>query len=321
MHLRPLGQTGLNISEIGFGAWGIGGVQWLGSDDQESLKALHTAVDQGVNIIDTALAYGEGHSERLVGKLLRERSGVYVATKIPPRNDVWPANDKTPVAECYPPEHIVTSCEQSLKNLGTSHIDLLQLHTWHDAYLDQGGWRDALESLKHSGKVRLLGASVSEHAPETALKAAKAGVFDCLQVLYNIFDPRAADELLPLCQSHGIGVLIRVPFDEGGLTGTIKPETVFANGDFRKRYFEGERRREVFERAESLKQLLGSEAASLSELALRFCLSHDATSTVIPGMRRVPNVGSNTSVSDGRRLSPDLLGRLRKHAWPRNYWH
>jgi aryl-alcohol dehydrogenase-like predicted oxidoreductase len=320
MRNRPLGKAGLSVSEIGFGAWGIGAKQWLGAKDDESLRALHHAVERGVNLVDTALAYGEGHSERLVARLLKDRPGVAVATKIPPRNGIWPARAGVPVTESFPPAHIIQSCEQSLKNLGTERIDLLQLHTWHDAFLEQDGWRDAFFSLKTSGKVRLLGVSVAEHEPSTALKVVAAGFVDAVQVLYNIFDPRAADELFPLCLAHGVGVLARVPLDEGGLTGAITPDTVFPDGDFRNHYFHGERRREVFERTTALEGLLGKEAHTLPELALRFCLSHDAVSTVIPGMRRVSTVEASVSVSDGRRLSPGLLAALGGHAWPRNFY-
>jgi aryl-alcohol dehydrogenase-like predicted oxidoreductase len=321
MNKRPLGKTGLVVSEIGFGAWGIGGMQWIGAREDESVRALHRALDLGMNLVDTALAYGEGTSERLVGRVARERKGeVLVATKVPPKDLVWPAARGVPVSQVFPADHVVGSCEQSLRNLGTETIDLLQLHVWQDEYLDQDGWKDALLGLKHAGKARFVGISVGEHDAPSALRAASAGIFDAMQILYNIFDPRAADELLPACQAHGLGVLARVPFDEGGLTGTITPDTVFPEGDFRTEYFRGERKREVYERGLALQQAMGDEAKTLPELALRFCLSHDAVSTVIPGMRRVASVEANAAAGDGRRLSPRLLAELAHHAWPRNFW-
>jgi aryl-alcohol dehydrogenase-like predicted oxidoreductase len=319
---RPLGRTGLWVSEIGFGAWGIGGAQWIGATDDESLRALHRAVDLGLNFIDTALAYGRGQSERLIGRLLRERKGedIVVATKVPPRNLVWPASPDVAASETFPPEHIERMCEKSLSNLGVERIDILQLHVWQDSYLDQDGWRDAFLGLKKKGKVRFLGISAGEHDADSALRASSSGLFDTMQVLYNIFDQRPADRLLPLCRENGVGVLARVPFDEGGLTGLIRPDATFPEGDFRAEYFRGDRRRQVWERCEALKELLDGEAKTLPELALRFCLSHDAVSTVIPGMRKTSRVEENCAVGDGRRLSPALLAALKQHAWPRNFY-
>jgi aryl-alcohol dehydrogenase-like predicted oxidoreductase len=321
MEYRPLGRTGLRVSAIGFGAWGIGASMWIGADDAESLRTLNRAVDLGVNFIDTAFDYGRGHSESLVGRVVRERGeGIYVATKIPPKNRVWPASPTVPVAECFTAAHITEYAERSLKNLGRDHVDLMQLHTWHDSYLGQGDWQEAFLGLKRAGKARFLGLSVSDHDPASALRAVASGLFDTVQVIYNIFDPTPARELFPACMAAGVGVLARVPLDEGGLTGAITPDTTFPAGDFRNRYFGGDRKRQVHERVQSLRRQLGDEAKSLSELALRFCLSHDAVSTVIPGMRRITNVDANVAAGDGRRLSPPLLEELGRHAWPRNFY-
>ena len=321
MNTRALGKTGLRVSEIGFGAWGIGGTFWIGAEDDASRRALHRAIDLGVNFIDTAIVYGQGRSERLVGEVLRERrEQVYVATKVPPRNLVWPAKKGVPVSETFPGDHIVRSCEKSLRNLGREPIDLLQFHVWQDDYLDEGGWMDAFLALKKSGKARFLGVSVNDHDPDSALRVVASGFVDAVQVIFNIFDPTPAQELFPACQKHGVGVLARVPLDEGGLSGTITPETTFPEGDFRNRYFRGERKKQVFERAQALMAEKGDEAKSLPELALRFCLSHDAVSTVIPGMRRLSTVEANAAVSDGRGLSAGLLERLAAHAWPRSFY-
>jgi aryl-alcohol dehydrogenase-like predicted oxidoreductase len=278
-------------------------------------------VDLGVNFVDTAHDYGNGHSETLVGRLVRERrEPVLVATKIPPKNRVWPASPGVPVAECFPAEHIVAYADRSLKNLGLDHVDLMQLHTWRDEYLDEDGWRDAFVGLKRAGKARFLGLSVSDHDPATALRAVRSGIFDTVQVIYNIFDPTPAQALLPACAEAGVGVLARVPFDEGSLAGAVTPETTFPAGDFRNRYFAGDRKRQVHERVHALRGLLGQEAATLPELALRFCLSHHAVSTVIPGMRRISSVEANVAAGDGRRLSKGLLAELGRHAWPRNFY-
>jgi len=321
MQKRRLGRAGLHVSEIGYGAWGIGGSEWMGAKDDESLRALHRALDLGVNFIDTALAYGRGHSEEIVGQVARERrEEIYVATKVFPKNLTWPARPGVPVADVFPAEHITRCCEKSLRNLGQERLDLLQLHVWRDEWLGRDGWRDALQGLKAAGKVRFVGISVNDHAPETALEAVASGLFDTAQVIFNIFDPTPAAALLPACLSNDVGVLARVPLDEGALTGAITPATRFPEGDFRNDYFSGDRKQQVFERTEALKTLLGPEARTLAELALRFCLSHDAVSTVIPGMRRVSTAEANAAISDGRRLSPELLEKLKAHAWPKNFY-
>jgi aryl-alcohol dehydrogenase-like predicted oxidoreductase len=321
MELRPLGRTGRRVSALGFGAWGIGGQMWIGARDAESLRALHRAADLGVNLFDTALVYGSGHSEQLVGRFVRERrEEVLVATKVPPLDRVWPARAATPVTQVFPAAHVRASVEASLRHLGLERIDLLQLHVWRDEWLDQGDWREAIEELKRAGQVRSFGVSINDHQPESALRLVASGLADAVQVIYNIYDPTPAAQLFPACLAHGVGVLARVPLDEGALTGAITPDTVFPEGDFRNRYFRGERRREVQARAEALRALLGPEAATLPELALRFCLSQDAVSTVIPGMRSVARVEDNARCGDGRRLSPELLRALAGHAWSKNFY-
>jgi aryl-alcohol dehydrogenase-like predicted oxidoreductase len=322
MQQRKLGRSGLLVSEVGYGAWGIGGSMWVGAQDQDSLRALHRACDLGVNFFDTALDYGQGHSESLVGRLVRERRDtVYVATKIPPRNRRWPAARGIPVEKVFTAEHIRGSAETSLRNLGMEQVDLLQLHVWRDEFLDESDeWKDAFLALKREGKARFLGISINDHEPASALRAVASGLFDTVQVIYNIFDQSPEAELFPLCLEKDVGVLARVPFDEGGLTGTITPETTFPEGDWRHHYFAGERKAQVHARAQALQAVMGQEAGSLPELALRFCLSHEAVSTVIPGMRRVATVEANAAVSDGRRLSPALRETLRSHAWTRNFY-
>lgn len=321
MQYRILGRTGIHVSEIGFGAWGIGGELWQGAEDTESLRALHAAADAGLNFIDTARAYGNGHSERLVGKFLRERKDrITVATKIPPKNRRWPARAGTPLAEAFPADYIVKCTEESLKNLQVETIDLQQLHVWSDEWADREEWRKALEQLKAEGKIRFAGISINDHQPSNGLAAAATGAIDAFQVIYNIFDQTPEDELFPYCVTHNIGIIDRVPFDEGALTGTVTPDTTFPPKDFRNSYFRGERKAEVQRRVGPLRALLGDEAETLPELALRFCLHPRAVSTVIPGMRSVRNVTANCAVSDGRILSPRLLADLRKHAWEKNYY-
>ena len=322
MIYRVLGRTGLRVSEIGYGAWGIGGEMWLGAVDTESMKAMHEAADLGLNFIDTAQAYGEGHSETLVGRFLKERKDpVTVATKIPPKNRIWPAKPGTPLSDAFPYEHIIASTETSLRNLGVGTIDIQQLHVWNDDWAGQDEWKRAFAKLKEQGKVRHFGISINDHQASNGILAAATGLIDTFQVIYNIFDQTPEEKLFPLCRKMNIGIIARVPFDEGALTGAITPGTTFPPGDFRNNYFGGERKEEVFRRTERLKRLLGNEAGSLPELALRFCLHPPAVSTVIPGMRSVRNVRANCGVSDGRRLSDGLLSQLRGQAWEKNFYN
>ncbi|MBI3586992.1 MAG: aldo/keto reductase [Ignavibacteriales bacterium] len=321
MKYRTLGKTGIKISEVGYGAWGIGGALWQGSEDSQSLKALHKAVDSGLNFIDTALAYGEGHSEQLVGRLLKGRKEqLYVATKIPPKNRQWPAKTGSKLKDVFPADYIVKCTEQSLRNLNVDAIDVQQFHVWLDDWAEDAEWFDAISRLKDEGKIKFFGVSINDHQPENALKLAATGKADTFQVIYNIFEQNPENKLFPVCQQHNIGIIVRVPFDEGALTGAITPDSVFPPDDFRNRYFRDDRKQQVFERITKLKQLLGKEAETLAELALRFCLHHPAVSTVIPGMRSELNVEANCSVSDGRTLSQELIAKLRAHRWERNFY-
>ncbi|MGA9408312.1 MAG: aldo/keto reductase [Bacteroidota bacterium] len=321
MKFRPLGKTGINVSEIGFGAWGIGGQMWQGSDDQQSMAALRKAVELGVNFFDTALAYGEGHSEQLLGKLFRSTNRkIYIATKVPPKNRQWPAQSGVPFSEAFPKNYIIASANQSLKNLRIECIDLLQFHVWSDEWVGADEIWEAIRLLKAEGKIKAFGISMNDHEPASVLKAAKTGMIDTFQVIYNIFDQSPEEELFPYCQKNDIGIIARVPFDEGGLTGRIKPDTAFPTSDWRNKYFQGDRKQQVYDRVEKLKPLLGAEAKTLPELALRFILSRPAVSTVIPGMRSIANVETNTAVSDGKYLSEKLLKELKKHKWARNFY-
>ena len=317
MKYRKLGRTGIEVSEIGYGAWGIGGVQWLGKTDQESLTALERAIDLGVNFIDTALAYGEGHSERLVGEVIRlRREQVYIASKIPPKNRKWPA-PRVPLNEVFPSDYIIKCTEESLSNLGIDTIDVQQFHVWQDDWTDESELLEAMTRLREQGKVKFFGISINDYQPSNAIRALKAGHIDTVQVIYNIFEQAPEQELFSICQALNIGVIARVPFDEGGLTGGIRPDTVFPQGDFREWFFKGDRKTKVHNRVERLRLLLGAEADGLPELALRFTLAHPAVSTVIPGMRSPRHVAANASVSDGRLLSAGMLSRLKPFAWDR----
>lgn len=323
MHLRKLGSTEAEVSEIGFGAWGIGGKQWQGGQDDEALRALRRSFDLGVNLVDTALAYGDGHSEQLVGAAVKDSlHRIYIATKIPPKNRVWPATPATPISEVFPYDYIVQSTEESLRNLKAEQIYLQQFHVWTDAWTATEEWRRAVEDLRKSGKVRYFGISISEHDPDSALEAVKTGLLQAVQVIYNIFDQTAEKNLFPLCQQMKIGVLARVPLDEGGLTGTIREDTKFEPGEFREGYFRGDRKRQVIEHVQALEADLRATGTpgTLPEIALRFCLSNPAVSSVIPGMRRVSTVESSCRVSKAGMLDAKTLAVLKRHAWDRNFY-
>jgi aryl-alcohol dehydrogenase-like predicted oxidoreductase len=324
MRYRPLGRTGIEVSEIGYGAWGIGGKMWLGATDDESIAALTRAIELGVNFIDTALVYGEGHSEELVGQIERDLKPpqLYIASKVPPKNRLWPAKPGVGIAEVFPYDYIIQCTDESLRNLKRDHLDLQQLHVWNPEWIDSDDWRRAFEDLKKSGKVKNVGLSLNNHEPDSALEVLRTGLIDAVQVIYNIFDQLPEARLFPLALELGVGVLARVPLDEGALTGTITEETTFEPGDFRERYFRGDRKKQVVEHVDALLRDLkdAGVGAPLPEIALRYCLSNLAVSTVIPGMRRVRNVEQNCVASDAGTLPLDLLAVLKQHAWDKNYY-
>ncbi len=321
MKYRTLGKTGLKVSEIGYGAWGIGKSGWIGANDEESIVALHKAIDLGLNFIDTALGYGEGHSEKLVGQVVKERSEtIYVATKIPPKNGQWPAQAGVPVQETFPADHVIACTEKSLRNLGLEAIDVQQFHVWSDEWVNQGDWLDAVQKLKEQGKIRFFGVSINDHQPENAIKLIETGVVDTVQVIYNVFEQSPEDHLLPACEKYKVGVIVRVALDEGGLTGKITPQTNFEEGDFRNNYFRGERKNEVFERVQKVALDLNISIDQMAETALRYVLSHPAVSTVIPGMRSVRNVERNGQVADGKGLPKEQVEKLKAHRWVRNFY-
>jgi aryl-alcohol dehydrogenase-like predicted oxidoreductase len=321
MRNRKLGSTGFEVSELGYGAWGIGGAQWKGGTDDESVRALHRAIELGVNFIDTALAYGDGHSERLVGGVVREtKQKIYVATKVPPKNQLWPAQPGIGIEQVFPYGYIMKCTEKSLRNLGIDIIDLQQLHVWNPEWIACEDWRRAFEDLKKSGKVRAVGVSINDHQPDSALDLVNTGLIDTVQVIYNIFDQSPERNLFPLAQERNVGVIARVPFDEGSLTGSITADTQFEHDEFRAFYFRGDRKREVVEHVKALEAGLRNVDDTLAEVALRFCLSHPAVGTVIPGMRRVASVEANTAAVVKGPLDGGVREELKHHAWDKNYY-
>ena len=296
--------------------WGMAG--WTGSEDAESLAALQRAVDLGCNFFDTAWAYGDGHSEQLLGKILKANEGkkLYAATKVPPKNRKWPAQRSYKLDDCYPPEYIEEYVAKSLANIGTWSLDLLQLHTWEDHWLDDKRLLPAIEKLKKSGKIKAFGLSLNRWEPWNGVRAVRNGVVDAVQVIYNIFDQNPEDELFPACREKDVAVIARVPFDEGSLTGTLTPESKWPKGDWRNTYFVKENLLATVERVEKLKTLRRG-GISMAEMALRFILENKDVSTIIPGMRKIANVEANTAASDRGALPGPLQGELRKHRWDR----
>ena len=314
--LRTFGRLGWKVSEVGYGMWGMAG--WTGSDDAESHASLDRAIALGCNFFDTAWAYGDGHSEHLLGATLERHPDkrLYVATKIPPKNRRWPARPEYSLDEVFPPDYIREYCDRSLTNIGVDKIDLLQFHVWSDHWAGDNRWQRAVEDLKRQKLVEGIGISINRWQPENALTALATDLIDAVQVVYNLFDQSPEDKLFPYCQDHGIAVIARVPFDEGSLTGTLTKDSRWPAGDFRNLYFTPENLRDTVERVERLRPVVPS-GMTLPSMTLRHILEHPAVSTVIPGMRKIRHVEENIGVSDGTRLPPTLMAELKKHRWNR----
>ena len=316
MRTRRFGRTGWQVSEVGYGMWGMGG--WSGSDDTESRASLHRAVELGCTFFDTALAYGVGKSEALLGEVVRAHRDreLVVATKVPPKNLKWPGKAEYPVADTFPADHIHEFTGKSLANLGLERIDLLQFHVWDDAWAADDGWKRAIDDLKRAGTIRAFGISVNRWQPENVLAAIDTGLVDAVQVVYNVFDQAPEDCLFPACRAHDVAVIARVPFDEGSLTGTLTRDTRFPEGDWRGTYFTPQNLDATLTRVERLQPLVPT-GGTLPDLALRFILSCPDVSTVIPGMRKARHVDANLGASAGGPLDTALVAALRAHRWDR----
>jgi aryl-alcohol dehydrogenase-like predicted oxidoreductase len=313
---RRFGRLGWQVGEIGYGMWGLAG--WTGSDDDETRAALDRAVALGCNFFDTAAAYGDGVSERVLGELVRRHPDrrLYTATKIAPKNRQWPARPDAKLDDVFPADYIRASIERSLAHLGTSAIDLIQFHVWDDAWAGDERWQRALDDARREGLVRGIGISVNRWEPSNVVRALRTGVVDAVQVIYNVFDQNPEDELFPLCRELGVAVIARVPFDEGTLTGTLTKQSKWPAGDWRNSYFVKENLDASVDRAERLRPVIPA-GMSMPELALRFILANRDVATIIPGMRRIRHVEANLAASDGRALDPALHARLREHRWDR----
>lgn len=316
MQYRRFGRTNWQVSEIGYGMWGLAG--WTGSDASEVDQALERSVELGCNFFDTAWGYGAGKSEQILGQLLKRHSTtrLYAATKIPPMNFKWPSRPDYKLEDCFPASHIIEYTEKSLKNLAVDCIDLQQFHVWEDGWATNDDWKSAIEKLKKEGKIRHIGISVNRWEPDNILTTLKTGLIDAVQVIYNIFDQAPEDNLFPVCRKNDIAVIARVPFDEGSLTGTLTRETVFPKDDWRSTYFVSENLNSSVDHADALRPMI-PPGMTMPEMALRFILANDDVHTIIPGMRKIRNVEANTKASDGKKLNEQLKKKLQTHRWDR----
>lgn len=316
MKYRRFGRTGWKVSEIGYGMWGMGG--WTGSDDEESLRSLQRAADLGCNFFDTAWGYGAGHSEGLLGRLVRANPDkkLYTATKMPPKNFIWPSRREFALEESFPPDHIEEYVHKSLENAGLDSFDLMQFHTWEDGWLADDRWVYKLADLRSQGLIQAVGISINRWEPWNGVAAVRSGFIDAVQVIYNIFDQNPDDELFPACDEMDVAVIARVPFDEGTLTGKLTKESTWPADDWRSTYFVPENLLSSVEHADALKPLVPT-GMTMPEMALRFILNSQSVSCIIPGMRKLPHVEQNIAASDAGPLPEALRDQLKPHRWVR----
>lgn len=334
MKYRTLGKTGLQVSEVGMGTWQLAGKPWGwdAPDENESMRALYRFIELGGNFIDTAWVYGRvdepgdeggGHcSEELIGNFIKEsnnRDKVIIASKIPGKNRKWPARLNVPISEVFPKGYIEEMVDSSLRSLQIDSLDLMQFHVWQDQFAEENDWKEEIQNITKKGKVKHWGISINDYQPSNCLKTLDTGLIDSIQFIFNIFHQKPTEKLIPYAKEHNIGLIARVPRDEGGLTGNLTLDSTFAD-DMRSKYFSQERLQEFIPRLKKLEELLGNEAKNLAELALKYILSFDEVSTVIPGTRKVQYVDKNVAVSDGQKLSKELMIELKKHVWERNFY-
>jgi aryl-alcohol dehydrogenase-like predicted oxidoreductase len=316
MKYRRFGKTNWQVSEIGYGMWGMGG--WTGSDDDESLVSLQRAIDLGCNFFDTAWGYGEGHSEGLLGQIVRNNPDMklYTATKIPPKNFIWPSRRDFSLDDCFPPDHIEKYVHSSLKNAGLQKFDLMQFHVWEDHFVEDDRWARKMDELRTQGLIDAIGISINRWEPWNGVKTVRSGFIDAVQVIYNIFDQNPEDELFPACAEMDVAVIARVPFDEGTLTGNLTLDSTWPKDDWRSTYFVPENLKSSVEHGDALKLLI-PEGMTMPEMALRFVLNDERVSTIIPGMRKPNHVEANIATSDAGPLPVELHTKLRAHRWDR----
>lgn len=323
MQYTVLGKTGLKVSKIGFGAWGIGGgaprLRWADmwkANDTDSKKSLAIAFENGINFYDTALVYGDGHSERLITEVLDDKD-VVILTKVPPKNWHWPALSTYNINDVFPKNHITEKAHESYKNLGKKTIDILLLHVWTDAWINNDEWKEAFKELKRAGIVRFFGVSVNDHEPDSVMKLVESEEIDVIEVIYNIFDQSPADKLFPLCRKKNIGIIARAPLDEGSLSGTFIYETTF--NDWRKDYFTKDRLKVTVDKVNEIKNRLVSPDRTMAQIALKFCISETGADIAITGMRDPDHVEENVKSVD-IRLSTEDMAYLKTQRWIKNFY-
>ena len=318
MNYRRFGRTGWQVSEIGYGMWGMGG-GWKGSDDEEALASLQRAVDLGCNFFDTAWGYGAGHSEGLLGQLVRANPGkqLYTATKMPPKNFKWPSVREFTLDDCFPPDHIEQYVHSSLKNAGLERFDLMQFHTWEDGWVEDDRWAKKLDELKRQGLIGAIGISLNRWEPWNGVQTVRSGLIDAVQVIYNIFDQNPEDELFPACREHDVAVIARVPFDEGTLTGNAHQGLHLARRGLAQHLLRAGEPRPQRRARRALKPIAAAAGLTMPEMALRFILNNPDVSTIIPGMRKVRNVEANIAACDAGPLPDELHAQLRPFRWDR----
>lgn len=321
METRIIKALKKEVSLLGFGCWGIGKGDWVGADDKESLITLRKAIDEGVNFFDTALVYGNGHSEKILGQAERDSGKtIVIASKIPSMKMEWPAGNNSTLEESFPKEYIIKSTEKSLKNLGREYIDLMQFHVWSDKWADNDEWKEAIYKLKQEGKVLAWGISMNDHQPENGIKTGKTGLIDSFQVIFNLFEQKPADRLFHFAEKNNIAIISRVPFDEGALTGNIDPHTEFPIGDWRREYFRDKRKMEVKLRADEILKDVKGICESNAEAALRFVISFRQVTTVIAGMRKTKNLMANINYVNKGGFDVKMLEKLKVHRWEKNFY-
>ena len=316
MNYRKLGKTNFAASEIGHGLWGMG--DWKDSNDIQSLRTLQLSLEKGCNFFDSAWSYGSGRSDQLLGKLIQKNPDacIFTASKVPPKNMKWPARSEDRLEDVFPRQHVIEYTQKILEGLGTDHLDLLQFHVWDDAWTEHDEWKETIEYLKGKKLIRNFGISLNRWEPWNGIKAIETGLIDTVQVIYNIFDQAPEDKLFSVCRENNIGIIARVPLDEGGLTGKLNLQSRFPKGDWRAKYFGKENLVPTVKRAEALSNIL-PQGMTLPEMALRFILSNPIVSTTIIGMRNLNHVIENFSICDGVRLSDEMLALIKNHRWDR----
>jgi aryl-alcohol dehydrogenase-like predicted oxidoreductase len=308
------------VSRLGFGAFGLGGV-FGAFDETEAIDALHACWDRGVNFTDTARLYGR--SEEIIAHALKSWRGPppFLATKARTVGPLVQWAIPPPVDVCFPPGHITREAETSLRTLGVDRLDLFQLHLYWPTWGVEGYWLDELEALREAGQIRAFGISLPDQRHDVGLPLVLSGRIHSVQTVFNLFDPTPLDCLIPLCAEHNVAVLARCVLDEGGLTGTLRADTVFAEGDYRAKYFDAGPRAAYLARVDALWPYVPAHAGSLAALALKFVLHHPGVTTALVSMHVKRFAEENLRALEEAPLSAEIFDDLRRHhRWIRNFY-